>query len=74
MKVKVNGGKCNARFFENLVTLEELRLDVLGGLVAKQTLYNWRVEGMPAKRFARKLWFDPDAVLRWIRTNKEQDV
>lgn len=49
---------------ENLLTVKEL-CEILK--VSRQTLQNWRKEGMPSEKFGKLVRFNKDEVYQWLK-------
>lgn len=57
--------------FDNLLTIDELRLEFMRGEYSKRAIYLWVSQGMPHRKIAGKLWFDPEKTSRWLEKHKE---
>jgi transposase len=66
MVVLYTGDVKKDKFFDNLITMQELHT-LLKGQYTKRTIYRWvEREGMPHKKIRGKLWFPKTEAIQWL--------
>lgn len=54
----------------NLLTVEEIAKELK---VTRQTIYQWRKDGMPFLRMGRLIRFEQEKVMEWLKENARLD-